>query len=144
MQTVEKGIELANQKKEQELRERCAASSGHSSDGQKTSDNQIAADLALFVETKISHRDLFPEEYDHTRDSAAEASMRSRGLNPKPLEYQVEVDRRREDLGFEPLADNGMAPSNETFLFIWMFLLNGNQIPLNNLIKAVGLHRSTH
>jgi hypothetical protein len=135
---------LANQQKEEEVRERCMARAGHPSDGLKTPDDQIAADMAVFVETKSFHRDLFPEEYDHSRDSAAEACLRSRGHNPKPLEYQVEVNRRREELGFEPLTNDGMAPSNKTFLFIWMFLLNGNQIPLTNLIKTVGLHRSVH
>jgi hypothetical protein len=112
--------------------------------GPNTFEVQGAVDRALIAEAIRFHRDLFPEEYDFLYDSEADAHVRIEGHNPKPSEYQEKVNSRREKLSAQPLAENGMASSNATFIFVCRLLIDGNQIPLKNLIEAAGLHRSVH
>ena len=111
--------------------------------GPNTFEVQGSVDRALISETIKFHRDLFPEEYDFLYDSEADAHIRIEGHNPKSPEYQAKVNCRREKLGAQPLAENGIAPSNATFKFVCRLLIDGNQVFLANLIKTLGLRRNT-
>ena len=58
------------------------------------------------------HYELFPETYDMTGDSIEDAKMRKDGKNPMSSEYTIEVNERRQRLGFAPLGDNGLPTDN--------------------------------
>jgi hypothetical protein len=96
--------------------------------GPNTFEVQGSVDRALISETIKFHRDLFSEEYDFLYDSEADAHIRIKGYNPKSPEYQEKVNCRHERLSAQPLAENGMASSNATFIFVCRLLIDGNQI----------------
>lgn len=47
------------------------------------------------------HQALFPEEYDFCYDSIAEANDRKKGINPMNREYQLVVNSRCQQRGFD-------------------------------------------
>ena len=49
----------------------------------------------------------FPEEYDYTFDSIADAKTRRAGNNPMALSYIEQVNQQRSLRGVSPLGDNG-------------------------------------
>ncbi|MCH8493582.1 MAG: hypothetical protein LAT53_10150 [Idiomarina sp.] len=53
------------------------------------------------------HLNEFPEEYDYTFDSIADAKARRAGNNPMAQTYIDEVNQQRSLRGISPLADNG-------------------------------------
>lgn len=56
--------------------------------------------------TKKLHYVLFSEEFDHMYDSFADARDRARGINPMSIEYQNEVNEKRDSL----LINNDCSP----------------------------------
>ncbi len=71
--------------------------------------------LALVREIHLS---LFPEEYTFTLDSHADARDRRLGINPMHEDYTKRVQKRRTDLGINPLDANGMPPiSNDSWKY---------------------------
>jgi hypothetical protein len=139
----EKEKPLANRWKKEEARKRREARRGLSTDEVKALDEKEDALEELWAETQNFHGELFPEEYDFMLDSIADARIRARGDNPMSSEYQDKVNQRRERLGFGPLGKDGMPTSNATIKFVGLFLYDGNQIPLANLIRSLGLGNTT-
>ncbi|WP_194756657.1 hypothetical protein [Aliidiomarina indica] len=54
----------------------------------------------------------FPEEYDYTYDSKADAEDRRRGKNPMSAEYVDRVNTKRSLRGVGPLGDDGLPTDN--------------------------------
>ena len=69
-------------------------------------EEEIRAELERRAQDR--HFELFPEEYDFTQDSYADACDRQRGINPMSAGYTEEVNARRDRLGAPPLSESGM------------------------------------
>ena len=54
----------------------------------------------------------FPEEYDYIYDSVSDAKARRRGKNPMSESYLSSVDKKRQELGLNFLAESGMTTSD--------------------------------
>jgi len=72
-------------------------------------ENELIARLA-----RKMHVARFSEESDFMSDSNLDATERRRGINPMRAEYIVKVNEKRQQQGVSPLAENGLALTNET------------------------------
>lgn len=103
-----------NRLKKEELKKHNEARAG------LTPDEVAAVDRADEIKAKIEnlaakmHSEMFPEEYDFMGDSNADASDRSRGVNPMTLVYSTEVNCRRAQLGVSALNQAGLAVTNDS------------------------------
>lgn len=87
------------------------------------------------------HAKLFPEEYDHMYDSSWDSSDRRSEINPTTEEHQRLVSARRKEMGFRPLAPNGMPATDETMEFVRDTLAREGQATILSLIERYGLAR---
>lgn len=79
------------------------------------------------------HQALFPEEYDFCYDSNADANERKKGINPMSREYQLIVNFRRQQLGFDAfdVESNG---STDTMAWVEQMVIDARTSELDDLI----------
>tara|TARA_R110001583_G_scaffold195544_1_gene375829 strand:- start:2284 stop:2640 length:357 start_codon:yes stop_codon:yes gene_type:complete len=104
-----------NRFKAEEARARQEARAGKTEVEIAALDREDALKASITELARKIHIDRFPEEYDHYYDSIEDVKDRKREINPMNKEYIAKVNAKREELGVEPLAENGMPTSNETW-----------------------------
>jgi len=104
-----------NRLKAEEARARQEARAGKTEAEIAALDREDALKARITELAREIHIERFPEEYDHYYDSIEDVKDRKRGINPMNKEYIAKVNTKREELGVELLADNGMPPSDETW-----------------------------
>lgn len=95
-------------------------------------------DAELMDQARTLHLALFPEEYDHIHDSAAEAQLRRQGISPMSETYLAERNAFRESLGLPP-HDEAAAPSAATFDWVLEQIRAGQAARLETLLPGPAL-----
>ena len=81
------------------------------------------------------HSELFSEESDSHYDSSWDANDREKGINPMSDDYVLRVNNKRLEMGFKPLAKNGLPVDSETFNFIIGVIENDEQKKIDKLTE---------
>ena len=91
-----------NREKKEELRKYREAREGLSDEEVRLLNEKEAEEAKFKDLIRKVHGEMFPEEYDFTCDSIADANRRARGENPMSEEYIARVDARRVAMGVAP------------------------------------------
>lgn len=104
-----------NRLKKEEQRKHDAARKGLSADEVKAVDLEDELQKTVDELARTIHSEKFPEEYDFIYDSGADASERSRGINPMTQAYAEKIKKKRASLCISQLAENGMPASEDSY-----------------------------
>lgn len=104
-----------NRLKKEEQRKHDAARKGLSADEVKAVDLEDELQKKVDELARKIHSEQFPEEYDFMYDSIADASERSRGINPMSQEYAEKINIKRAALGISQLGENGRPVSGDSY-----------------------------
>ena len=130
---------MASRWKREEAKRRSELRKGLTSSEIEALDASERAEEEMEKLVRSLHAKLFPEEYDFMFDSHSDSADRKSGKNPTTEEHQRLVSLRRNEMGFQPLASNGMPSNNETTEFVRETLVSDGQATILSLIEKYGL-----
>jgi len=104
-----------NRAKKEEIRKYKEARKGKSPEEIKALDARDRMEKMIGTLARKIHAENFPEEYDRMYDSIQDSKDRASGKNPMNRDYIAKVNARREERGFDNLAENGNSPNDKTY-----------------------------